>query len=311
MELRQLKHFLAVVDAGSLGDAARKLRMSQSALTRSIQLLERSMGAPLFVRSLHGMTPTAYGHTLEMRARVIISETERTRDEFKELLGAQRGKITVGAGPAFSEVLPLSIARFLASSPKVKIELLEGFVDPLFQALKAGHLDFVLMTLFPGQIDDALETEILLPNERAIIVASATNPLVQKRRVSAKQILPGPWLLSRRPDPFRYKLDELFLKAGVTPPEAIVECDSIHMMKNMLQKGEFLSLLSDVAVRREIDAGLLGIVRVPELTWTRDVGVVLRRGAPLAPAASKFLEAIRAVCAEFRSKDQMPVTVGR
>ncbi|HXP29933.1 MAG TPA: LysR family transcriptional regulator, partial [Stellaceae bacterium] len=59
MELRQLRHFLAVIDHGSLGDGARALSLSQPALSRSIQGLERSAKGPLFERSKRGMALTA------------------------------------------------------------------------------------------------------------------------------------------------------------------------------------------------------------------------------------------------------------
>ena len=74
MELTKLRHFLAVLETGSLGDAARRLNISQPALSKSIQSLEQSIGGPLFMRSPRGMTPTAMASAIELRSRIIAAE---------------------------------------------------------------------------------------------------------------------------------------------------------------------------------------------------------------------------------------------
>ncbi|HLI20509.1 MAG TPA: LysR family transcriptional regulator, partial [Stellaceae bacterium] len=81
MELGQLKHFLAVIDAGSVGDAARDLGMSQGAMSNSIRALEKSLNTSLFERSPRGMRLTPTGKALEVRARIIAAEADVAADE--------------------------------------------------------------------------------------------------------------------------------------------------------------------------------------------------------------------------------------
>jgi DNA-binding transcriptional LysR family regulator len=96
MDLRQLRHFLTVVDCGSAGRAARRLGISQPALTKSIRSLERMLGAPLFTRSNEGMALNQFGRSLERRARSITIEVDRAEREIRELLGAERGRVVIG-----------------------------------------------------------------------------------------------------------------------------------------------------------------------------------------------------------------------
>ncbi|HXE28787.1 MAG TPA: LysR family transcriptional regulator, partial [Stellaceae bacterium] len=79
LEFRYLRDFVAVMESGSLGDAARRLKTSQPTLTRSVKLLERSVGGALFDRTPHGMRPTALGRALERRARIILGELGSTQ----------------------------------------------------------------------------------------------------------------------------------------------------------------------------------------------------------------------------------------
>ena len=102
IELRHFRAFLAVVENGSLGEAAKRLKISQPTLTHIIQGLERGLGGVLFNRSSQGMKPNALGRALEARARVIAGEVSRAHREIGELLDVERGQIVIGGGPVFA-----------------------------------------------------------------------------------------------------------------------------------------------------------------------------------------------------------------
>jgi DNA-binding transcriptional LysR family regulator len=300
MELRQLRHFLMIMDCGSIGDAARLLKMSQGALSISIKSLERSLGAELFVRSKRGMNPTAFGRSLELRARVITTEAARVQSEIRETQEARRGRVVVGTGPTASmAVLPIAVTRFLETSPNVEVAIIEKFFNALRADLITGAIDFFLLTLSSKWIEPDLKSEVLLPKQRTLIVTSANNPIASKRNVTPKEIWAGPWLMTERSEPIRGKLSELFQKAYLPPPEPAIEFTSVPMAKALLRQGNYYAFLSELLVRDEIRAGVLKAVRAPQLAWERDVGVVYRRNVPLNPAAQKLLHAVREVCKEI------------
>ena len=300
MELRQLRHFLAVIDCGSLGDAARGMKMSQPALTKSIQALERSLGAPLFTRSNQGMAPTPFGRSLENRARLIGAEVDRAQIEFDEMLGSRRGSVKIGASPgAVRAILPKALVRFLRAHPMVEVTVAEAVPDVVARRVKMGELDYALTNLSQKSIDESLTGEMLLPHQRAIVVAAADHPLATRRRIVAKDIWPGPWLLQKMPDPLRRELIRFFHKAGLPPPVAAVEHDSALLAKSLLAEGKFFAYVSELYVREEIKSGKLRALPVSELTQEWNIGVIYRRESPIMPAAATLLDHIRAVCARL------------
>jgi len=298
MELRQLRHFIAVLEHGSLGDAARILDMSQPALTKSIQALERSLGAPLFDRSSHGMKPTSFAQSLELRARVIAAEAGRAREDFDQLSGSKRGLIKIGSTPGASlSILPKALARFTRTHPHVEISVTETLAHELVRRVQTGEIEFALVGVAAASGDDSLGTEVLLPGQRAVVVAAAHHPLAAHRQLALKDIWQGPWLLQRTPDVLRRELTGFFQRAGLPPPIAAIEHDSAVLAKRLLIEGRFLAYVSELYVRDEIAARRLRILPVEGIERVWDVGFVFRRESPMTPAATKLVESIRAVCA--------------
>jgi DNA-binding transcriptional LysR family regulator len=298
IELRHFRAFLAVVENGSLGEAAKRLEVSQPNLTHIIQALERAVGGVLFNRSSQGMEPNALGRALEARARVIAGEVGRAQREIGELLSAQRGKVVIGGGPVFGHPsIRRAVARFLDSHPKVEIEVRDVLIREVIPAVKAGEVDYAIAN-FDDLDDEDIAREVLLPREPISIVTSMENPLARKPQLSLEDIWPGPWLLPTQGRVFRAKLDGIFRAAGLPPVQATVECNSIYLMKSYLLEGNLLSPLQELVISDEIKRNIVKPLRIPQLNWIVDVGVIFRRGVPLPSAAAKLLDEIRRCCAE-------------
>src|SRR6185437_2868415 len=106
--------------------------MSQGALSIGIRTLERDLGASLFDRSHSGTIPNAYGRTFEPRARAITNAANRARSELRELLGAERGRVRIGASLLFAHtIMPIAVARFYEAHPMVEVAIIEGYVEKI------------------------------------------------------------------------------------------------------------------------------------------------------------------------------------
>ncbi|HEY0402064.1 MAG TPA: LysR family transcriptional regulator, partial [Blastococcus sp.] len=97
MELRQLEHFLAVVEEGSFTRAAARSYMVQSSLSASVLALERELGTNLFIRGRGGAELTDAGWTLLEPARAALADADRARDAVAEVTGLLRGSVRVAA----------------------------------------------------------------------------------------------------------------------------------------------------------------------------------------------------------------------
>lgn len=297
MELKKLRHFLAVLETGSLAEAARRVNISQPALSKSIHSFEQAVGSRLFVRSVRGMIPTAVAQAIALRARVISFEVDRVQNEIREIQKAGRGRIAIGTGPSFRQVvLPKAIARLLHTSPNIEVTIVDGFVESLLAAVESGEIEFALLTLSPELLAAEVETELLVPRDRTLVVVSAQHPFTSRRSVSMKEAFSGSWILAREPDQLRRKLTELFARAGFPAPPTSVEFSSVSLALDILRESNLISFLPEMLLRPELDAGTLYALPIRELMWERSLGAVYRRGSSLTPAAQKLLAEIRSIC---------------
>ncbi len=309
LELQQLHHFLAIIDAGSIKVAARKLDLSPSALTRSMQALERSLGVTLFQRAPEGMIPTEFGRALQRHARAIAIHTVRAQQEIRELTGAARGHLSVGAGPAFAfAVLPFAIPRFRAAHPTTDVSIVEGYSSDMVSELRAGRFDCLFLTVSGAALGDDLAAEVLLPKQRIVLVASRSHPLAGRSDISLAEIWEGPWLMPGPSDFFQTNLFRHFDRAGLPPPAVAIEYTSIPMAKTLLIHGSFLAMTSELLVRDEARDGSIAILEIPGLAWDRDIGVMYRRDVKLRPAAAALLACVREVCAALRARPRAPAS---
>jgi LysR family transcriptional regulator of abg operon len=298
-ELRHLRDFLAVIESGSLGDAARRLKTSQPTLTRSMKLLEKAIGGAVFDRTPHGMRPTALGRALERRARIIMGEVGSAQRELDDLVAARRGKVVIGSGPMFaSSILPPAIARFQMRYPNIDVTIVQSQMRQTLESLRTGEIDCTFHSA-PENLEPGLAHRVLLRGARPVIATRSDNPLAAKRRVSLKELAAQPWMMPRRPDYFRQRVDEIFARAGLSPPSPVIEYSSIiGSSRFLLERRDLLSPYFDGFIDAEVPGGKLAHLRVPEMSWVATSSVIYRSDTPLSPATAKLVEAVRAVCNE-------------
>ena len=118
MEFRQLEYFVAVAEEGSFTKGARRVRVAQSAVSATIQKLERELGLPVFAREAAGVTLTDAGTTLLPEARALLSAERRAREKVDQVRGGLRGTIRIGTLTSIG-VRPVSRGLFVVDLPKV------------------------------------------------------------------------------------------------------------------------------------------------------------------------------------------------
>ena len=181
MKLNQFRDVVAIAERGSLRAAARHLQLAQPALTRSVQELERELGAPLFERRARGMILTPMGQAFVRRASAVLTEVRRARDEVEQLHGGTAGKVVAGLSlAAHIALLPKALAPFRARYPQVELHLIEGWYPTLETGLKDGSVDFYVGPRPDQQPSSELIQEPLFENLR-IIFGRKGHPLAGAR----------------------------------------------------------------------------------------------------------------------------------
>jgi DNA-binding transcriptional LysR family regulator len=145
MDLRKLRHFVAVAEAGSMSGAAVRLRMAQPALTQSISRLEKEMRIRLFVRSKRGVELTEVGNFLLEEARDLLSRADAIARSAERHEEGSTGSITVGfVSAALYQILPGALARLKRAAPEVRVRLREMRTNDQIEALRVGEIDIGL-----------------------------------------------------------------------------------------------------------------------------------------------------------------------
>lgn len=142
LELRQLRHFLAVADTLHFGRAAELLGMTQPPLSQSILALERQLGGALFVRSKRSVRLTDFGRQWLEHVRLAVDGVAALSDVAEQLLSGRTGRLSLAfVSTADYSVLPRLVQRYSLAFPEVELELAEATSDIQIAALLDGRID--------------------------------------------------------------------------------------------------------------------------------------------------------------------------
>jgi DNA-binding transcriptional LysR family regulator len=189
VELRQLSHFVAVAEEGSFTRAARRLNYVQSALSVSVQALERELGMRLFDRTTHRVMLTGAGEALLPAARRTLTAVDEIRDVAAALKGVLRGRLRVGLMQSFAFAdVPGVLGRFHRQHPDVEIQVRPavGGSAAMIEELRQGSLDIAFVAL----VDHLTGvTAIPLGSENLVLVSSPDGaPAGPRRAVSLARL---------------------------------------------------------------------------------------------------------------------------
>jgi LysR family nitrogen assimilation transcriptional regulator len=145
MNLRQLKYFVGVVEAGNMTRAAEQLHVAQTALGMQIRQLEEDLGVALLVRHSRGIEPTKAGNLLHTRALAILKEVEEARKAVRACEREESETIRLGITPALMLVCGTEIAMAVREQlPNVFLGIVEAMSHVLIETLGRGEADFIL-----------------------------------------------------------------------------------------------------------------------------------------------------------------------
>jgi LysR family transcriptional regulator of abg operon len=290
MRLKQIQDFLAVVEAGSIHAAARKIGVSQPAMTKSVRGLEEELQVQLLRRTNHGVVPTSAGQAFFARAHVAQSELRKAEEEMAQLAGNSIGSVAFGAGPtATLLIVPEAITRFREAFPKARIRVLEGFLSFLLPLVRDGTLDFAIGPRPDGKLDPAFRIRPLF-RHKYMVVARKGHPLRNAR--SLAQLAESDWISLLPPGSPGGPLDRAFSLAGLPVPQQVIQCDSFSVAVGLLAKTDLLGIWSQRMLTQSFARDLLQQIPVAEPMPTYTVGMFTRADPPLTPVAAAMAKAV-------------------
>jgi DNA-binding transcriptional LysR family regulator len=285
VDLVLMESLLAVADAGTITEAADRIGISQSALSRRLQLLERDLGAELFARGRQGVELTEIGRECVALGRGIVARYGQLRRNVVEQLGLVRGIVRIGGGAtATSFLIPAAIARFQAEHPGIRFYVKEAGSLEIAAGVGSGELEVGVVTLpVPAR---ELDVDELCADE-IVLVARPDHPLAAGCAVTD---LDGRPVVAFEPmSAIRQIIDAALRDAGVQV-EVVMELRSIPSILKMVTTTGALAFVSRVSLSSE---PALVEVPVDGLAISRTLALVTRRGVPLAAPADAFVSVLR------------------
>lgn len=285
MKLTALQALVAAVEEGSLRAAARRIGLSQPALTKLVRELEIELAAPLLERHSQGVRPTVQGQVLFEHALKVARELASATDQIQQLGGQMRGELNIAAVPvAMMLLIPETLRTFSRAFPDIRLRVSEELFVEQLQKLRNGQVDLVVGGIPEGLPSGEFITEHLM-NTRMVVVARRGSRHVRAKRLT--ELAKAHWVYTGSSAQTGYA-SRLFEAHGLPAPPVGAMVNSTLALMALLGSGDLLGLMPE-----QIAAHPLGqdIARVPleEPGLPLTVGVMVRSGSVVSPAIRQFI----------------------
>ena len=292
MTFNQLKTFLAVVDSGSVSDAADLLFVSPPAVSAALASLQSELGVALLARAGRGVAVTAAGEVFAPYARGVLRIADEGMAAAREALDPETGRVRLAAVTTAGEhVLPRFLASFRARHPHAEISLEVGNRERLWQLLADREVDLAIGGRPPG--GSHFVTRATRPNVLVLVAAAQPGSSGGLREVSVDEVSRQVLLLREPGSGTRRTTEELYDELGIAPA-ATLTLGSNGALRESVQVGLGVTLISRDAVARELEEGTLAEWRCTSLPRHRAWHLVSRADEELAPTAGLFLSHVTA-----------------
>lgn len=291
MEIRQLRAFVAVAEAGTFTAGAAVVHITQSAISMQIRQLEEETGMQLFVRAPRRVILTQAGERMLERARNILREHDATLLEMSEMAGQERGRLRIGSASAniSSESLPPVLKTLREHHPQMEIFVKTGTSESLVQQILTGELDMALVSL-PVEAH-GIKTETLM-RDALVAIVSPEHRLAKQRVVSAYTLAGEKLILGERGGNTRRIIEQFFAEAGVRPMVSM-EMNRLAAIKRMVEANMGVGIVPSQAVREEVEEGQLVALWIEGAQINWELGLARLSASYDAPICQSFIEVCR------------------
>ncbi|NBC38160.1 LysR family transcriptional regulator [Novosphingobium sp. FSY-8] len=292
MEIQQLRHFLAVVRHGSIGQAAEALNLSQPGLSRSIRALEEVLGLALFERKARGVSLTEHGRKLMTRAEVIVNEHDRAMAEARSAGSLRSGDVRLGIHTVLREIgAGDALSDFIAANPAIGLCIDVGPGSELVEKVASAELD-IAFTLFPiERSGNIAHFEHLFHLACRIYQrVGAARPITGITRLG--DLMDRAWALSGAVN-FRRAFEENLIAQGLPFPQQFLQSSSLGLVLDLVQQRDLLTILPERVANAPRLAGRLESCDAPAPAGGPAGGLVYRKEVLRLPAVRAVADAFR------------------
>ncbi len=288
LNLSEVEVFTVAAETESFSDAARRLHLSQPAVSHQIRSLEQFLGVQLFNRSVQGVKLTDAGQVLLPSARKLLDLSWQIEEQMHSLDGEVAGHLVIGCTTTAGKyVLPFLGAAFIKHYPHVQVTIkmcqCDSVVDPLLardvplgiSSTKIVHQDMEYQPFF---------------NDRVVLVVPAGHPFTSRPSVRPAELLDQPFILREEGSSTRQLVQEGLSEhqIGLDQLEVVMVVGSAEAIEVAVEHGLGIAFISSLAARHGLELGKLVEVPVEGLQLERPLYVVRDSRCAKTPAQDRL-----------------------
>ncbi len=292
--LQQLEILLAVIEAGSITRAAGNLFLSQPSLTKQIKNLEEAAGARLVNRSVTGISLTPEGQIIYDYARRMMRLREDAKDRVMRLKGQESGHIYVSAStiPA-TYILPNLLSELKKMYPALQVHLQMHDSEETLQAVLNDQAEMGFIGKEPA---NKKLIGMRLWKDTLVVAVPVSHPLARQKSLRLAELTKVPFVIRERGSGTRDLIEACLQKQpGMNLSFFNVTCEmgSSEAVKEAILAGLGVSILSSLAMRREMSQGLLAALTVSNYPMERYFYLIYKKQFPLMTYHKNFVDFVK------------------
>ena len=292
MQLEWLKIFCDVVRWASFSRGAEENAISQSSASQAVHQLEVRLGVKLIDRSKRPLVPTAHGRVYYEGCKDLVGRYQEVESRVRALEDDRNVVGTVRVASIYSvgmTHMSRCVKRFEEAYPGANVRVEYLHPTRVVESVQEGGPELGLISFprkWPG-----LRT-ISWRDEEMVLAVHPGHPFAGRGAVEVAELVGETFVGFDAGLPIRRAIDK-FLRRHDVHVQVALEFDNIENIKRAVEIPSGVAILPEPTLAREVEAGTLASVRFRDLRLTRPLAIIHRRGDPLGPTASRFVELLK------------------
>ena len=284
LTLRQLQVFESAATHLNFSHTAKQLYLSQPAVSMQIKQLEQNIGLPLFEQIGKKLFLTEAGRELFHYSRNITQQLAEMESVFDEMKGLGHGKLTLSVVNTANYFTPQLLARFCQQYPSINVILQVANRDAVLKQLADNSTDLAILGQPPDGLDIIAESFLENP---LVVIAAPDHPLAKLKRVKFTRLAEETFLSREQGSGTRSAMERVFEQHHIQP-HISMEMETNEAIKQAVQAGMGLGILSLHSIELELETGRLAMLNVEDFPLVRLWFVAHRSNKRLSIAAQAF-----------------------
>lgn len=289
MDIKQLSYFVQIAADESFSAAARKLFVSQPALSKAMKSLEQELSIKLFYSADRKTKLTEAGERFYKKAQKLLEDYRDLIETAAENIGGERGHITLGLPPIVGSCLLTNlVARFYSQYPQIEFTLVEKGVNALQEDVMAGAIDMacVILPLYSNQFD-----EQPLTSDKNVLLVSESHPLADCTSVDFSELANETFVLFNEEFTLYRQILTACRESGFEPNIAVTS-SQWDFLTELVRENQGISILPRPILQKYGTQGLK-LININHRCSDWNVSLISKKGHYMTSACRKFMDYLK------------------